>query len=92
MVVVPSSSRLDADSAAELTPAARELHAASIVIDGCSFFLRAYNERIVEAGLTAANFTVPMPEDDLPAALIRLASYHEPLAAIPACGSPGRWM
>jgi membrane dipeptidase len=56
---------------------ARDLHAASIVIDGCSFFLRGYNDRIAEAGLTASNFTVSMPEDDLAAALIRVASYHE---------------
>jgi membrane dipeptidase len=59
------------------TTSSSDLHQASIVIDGCSFFLRGYSDRIAESGLTAANFTVPMPEDDLAAAFVRLASYHE---------------
>jgi membrane dipeptidase len=57
--------------------AGSDLHRASIVIDGCSFFLRGYNDRVADSGLTAINFTVPMPEDDLAAAYIRVASYHE---------------
>src|SRR5688572_33456403 len=45
----------------EVSDRARALHNRSIVIDGCSFFLRGYNERIREAGLSAINFTVPWP-------------------------------
>jgi membrane dipeptidase len=56
---------------------ARALHDRSIVIDGCSFFLRGYNDRIAQAGLTAINFTVPWPIDDLPATFGRIREYYE---------------
>jgi membrane dipeptidase len=56
---------------------ARSLHAASIVIDGASFFLRGYNQRIEQSGLTAINFMVPMPPDDCATAFGRFREYHE---------------
>lgn len=61
----------------ELTEEARALHRRSIVIDGCSFFLRRYNERIASAGLTAVNFTVPDTNDDAAGAFSRIREYHE---------------
>jgi membrane dipeptidase len=64
-------------AAAQLSERARALHAASIVIDGCSFFLRGYNDRIRESGLSAINFTVPLPMDDLAAAVGRIREYYE---------------
>ena len=66
-----------AEVVAELSPAARALHQRSIVIDGTSFFLRGYNERIRESGLTAINFTVLLPEDDLGVGVTRISSYYE---------------
>ncbi len=60
-----------------LSERARALHGKSIVIDGCSFFLRGYNDRIREGGLTAINFTVPLPMDDLPQAVIHIKEYLE---------------
>src|SRR5262245_4432092 len=61
----------------EVTARAQALHAQAIVIDGCSFFLRGYNERLRQAGVTAINFTVPLPMDDLAAAVTRIRDYYE---------------
>jgi membrane dipeptidase len=63
--------------AEEVTERAQELHRDSIVIDACSFFLKGYNERIREGGVTAINFTVPLPMDDYPQAVIRIKEYYE---------------
>jgi membrane dipeptidase len=60
-----------------LSERARALHAKSIVVDGCSFFLRGYNDRVQEGGLTAINFTVPLPMDDLTQAVIHIKEYLE---------------
>lgn len=64
-------------AASEIGARAAALHAASIVIDGASFFLHGYNQRIHEGGLTAINFMVPMPQDDLAAAVGRFREYYE---------------
>jgi len=56
---------------------AAALHASSLVIDGASFFLHGYNERIEQGGLTAAIFMVPMPQDDLPATVGRIREYYD---------------
>lgn len=61
----------------EVTDAAHALHGRSMVIDGCSFFLRAYSDRVRDGGLTAINFTVPEPEDDLAVAVGRIRTYYE---------------
>src|SRR5688572_24254025 len=61
----------------EVSEAAQVLHDRSIVIDGCSFFLRGYNDRIKESGLTAINFTVPWPIDDLNTTIGRIREYYE---------------
>ena len=66
-----------AEVAPEVSPAARALHQRSVVIDGTSFFLRGYNERVRESGLTAINFTVLMPEDDLGVGITRISNYYE---------------
>ena len=51
--------------AEEVSERARALHERSIVVDGCSFFLRGYNDRLRESGLTALNFTVALPMEDM---------------------------
>jgi membrane dipeptidase len=56
---------------------ARALHDRSIVIDGCSFFLRGYNDRLRESGLTATNFTVALPMEDWSHAVLRIKEYYE---------------
>lgn len=61
----------------EVTEHAQRLHASSIVIDGCSFFLKGYNNRIREGGVTAINFTVPLPMDDMATAFIRIKEYYD---------------
>src|SRR5215207_2280712 len=61
----------------DVSQAARELHQRSVVIDGTSFFLRRYNDRVRESGLTAINFTVPMPDDDVAVAITRISQYYE---------------
>jgi len=61
----------------EVTDQAQALHRRSIVIDGTTFFLRGYNDRIRDAGLTASNFTVPYPEDDLAGAVTSIRNYYE---------------
>ena len=62
---------------AALSERARALHEQAIVVDGCSFFLKAYNDRIREGGLTAINFTVPLPMEDTSQAVIRIKEYHD---------------
>jgi membrane dipeptidase len=61
----------------ELTDAARALHQRAIVIDGCSFFLRGFNDRLRSSGLTASNFTVVLPWDDIGAGVTRIAEYYD---------------
>ena len=61
----------------DVSAEAQALHARSIVIDGCSFFLRGYNERIASGGLTAINFTVPDVNDDAANALKNIREYYE---------------
>lgn len=61
----------------EVTEQAMALHSGSIVIDGCSFFLRGYNDRIVQGGLTAINFTVPEVNADAAGALASIREYYE---------------
>src|SRR5919199_951319 len=61
----------------EVSEAARALHQRSIVIDGCSFFLRGYNDRLRESGLTATNFTVVLPWDDIGVGVSRIAEYYD---------------
>lgn len=61
----------------EVTPEAQALHDRSIVIDGCSFFLRGYNDRIKSGGLTAINFTVPDVYADAPDAFRAVRQYYE---------------
>jgi membrane dipeptidase len=71
--VTTSAARAPEDVSAR----AAELHKRSIVVDGCSFFLRRYNERIADGGLTAINFTVPDVTDDAAAALRSIREYYE---------------
>jgi membrane dipeptidase len=66
-----------ARSPEDVTLRASDLHAESIVIDGSSFFLRQYNERIRQSGLTAINFMAPMPQDDTGVAIGRIREYYE---------------
>jgi len=54
---------------------AQALHDRSIVIDGCSFFLRGYNDRVKAGGLTAINFTVALPMEDTYQAVLRIKEY-----------------
>jgi membrane dipeptidase len=61
----------------DVTSQAAALHQRSIVVDGCSFFLRGYNDRIAQGGLTAINFTVPDVGDDAPGALKNIREYYE---------------
>ncbi len=61
----------------EVTDQAQALHRRSIVIDGCSFFLRGYNDRIASGGLTAINFTVPDVYADTAAAFADVRDYYE---------------
>ncbi|MCC6180069.1 MAG: membrane dipeptidase [Chloroflexi bacterium] len=56
---------------------AQALHARSIVVDGCSFFLRGYNDRIRASGLTAINFTVALPMEDMAQAVLRIKEYYD---------------
>ena len=63
--------------AEEVTEQALALHRRSIVIDGCSFFLRGYNDRIASGGLTAINFTVPDVYADAAAAFASVREYYE---------------
>ena len=63
--------------AEEVTEQARALHQRSIVIDGCSFFLRGYSSRVVSGGLTAINFTVPDVYADAPTAFAAVREYYE---------------
>ncbi|MBM4362581.1 MAG: membrane dipeptidase [Deltaproteobacteria bacterium] len=63
--------------AEEVTEQAQALHRRSIVVDGCSFFLRGYNDRIAAGGLTAINFTVPDVYADAPAAFAAVREYYE---------------
>jgi len=55
---------------------AQALHDRSIVVDGCSFFLHGYNDRIKQGGLTALNFTVALPMEDTAQAVIRIKEYY----------------
>jgi membrane dipeptidase len=64
-------------SVPDVSESAHALHGRSIVIDGCSFFLRGYNDRVRDGGLTAINFTVPWPTDDLALAFNRVREYHD---------------
>src|SRR5687768_14790545 len=63
--------------AEEITEQAQALHRKSIVIDGCSFFLRGYNDRVTSGGLTAINFTVPDVYADAPDAFRAIREYYE---------------
>lgn len=63
--------------AAEVTEQAQALHSKSIVIDGCSFFLRGYSERVSSGGITAINFTVPDVYADAPTAFAAVREYYE---------------
>src|SRR5687768_18277692 len=63
--------------AEEVTKEAQALHKKSIVIDGCSFFLRGYNDRVASGGLTAINFTVPDVFADAPDAFRAVREYYE---------------
>jgi len=63
--------------AEEVTAQAQALHRRSVVIDGCSFFLRGYNDRIASGGLTAINFTVPDVYADAAAAFADVRAYYE---------------
>ena len=63
--------------AEEVSEQAQALHRRSIVIDGCSFFLRGYNDRIASGGLTAINFTVPDVYADAPSAFAAVREYYE---------------
>lgn len=81
---------------------AQALHDRSIVIDGCSFFLKGYNDRIRQGGLTAINFTVALPMQDTADAVMRIKEYYDirrtdPKIAIPltaadieACKAEGK--
>lgn len=60
----------------DIEPRARDLHDRSIVIDGCSFFLRGFSDRLASAGTTAINFTVPLPMDGPHQAVERIVQYH----------------
>lgn len=63
--------------AAVMSARAAALHRGSIVVDGASFFLHGYSERARSGGLTAINFMVPMPQDDLASAIGRIREYYE---------------
>ena len=63
--------------AEEVTEQAQALHKRSIVIDGCSFFLRGHNDRVTSGGLTAINFTVPDVFADAPDAFRAIREYYE---------------
>jgi membrane dipeptidase len=60
-----------------VTEQAQALHTRSIVIDGCSFFLRGYSERVSSGGITAINFTVPDVYADAPTAFAAVREYYE---------------
>jgi membrane dipeptidase len=67
---------------------AQALHDRSIIVDGCSFFLKSYNDRIRQAGLTAINFTVTMPMEEMGPSIMRVKEYREiakrdPMVEIP---------
>jgi membrane dipeptidase len=68
---------ITARPAEEVTEQALALHQRSIVIDGCSFFLRGYNDRITSGGLTAINFTVPDVFADASDAFRSVREYYE---------------
>jgi membrane dipeptidase len=61
----------------EVSEQALALHRSSTVIDGCSFFLRGYNDRIRRSGVTAVNFTVPDTNHDTAGALGAIREYYE---------------
>jgi membrane dipeptidase len=61
----------------QVTDAARALHQRATVIDGCSFFLRGDNDRLRASGLSATNFTVVLPWDDLGTGVARIAEYYD---------------
>ena len=71
----------------EVTDQAQALHRRSIVIDGCSFFLRGYNDRIASGGLTAINFTVPDVYADTAAAFADVRDYYEVVRRDPRSSS-----
>ncbi len=51
------------------------LHAESIVIDACSFFLKGYGERQQHGGVTAIQITAAYPYDTFENATLRIAEY-----------------
>lgn len=59
---------------------AEQVHRDAIVIDGCSFFCKGWNERLGKAGVTALQMTVPWPNDDARQAIRRYEEYYRLIA------------
>lgn len=70
---------------ANVSDEARALHAAAIVVDGCTFFFDGYSPILRESGLTAANFTVPLPMDDALQGVTRIKEYYHAVGRDPNC-------
>jgi membrane dipeptidase len=64
------------------TGAAR-IHAESIVIDMSVQYLVKRTERTDRSGLTAVGLTIPMPGDDMAAALLRVTDYYDVILSDP---------
>lgn len=62
---------------------AATVHAASIVIDGTTFFLTGMTDRLTRAGVTALNLTTAWPDDDLELAVQRIEDYYGLVAREP---------
>lgn len=66
-----------------VSPEARRLHEAAIVIDGCSFFCLGYGDILEESGLTAVALTTPWPWDTFDVAIQRAEEYYQLVARDP---------
>jgi membrane dipeptidase len=62
---------------------AAAVHAASLVIDGTTFFLTSFTDRLTRAGVTALNLTTAWPDDDLELAVRRIEDYYGLVAREP---------
>ena len=62
---------------------AAQLHQEAIVIDPCVQYLIRRTERSDRSGLTAVGLTIPMPDDDMTAALPRVREFLDVIATEP---------
>jgi membrane dipeptidase len=68
---------------ANVSAEAQALHDESIVIDGCTFFFDGYGPLLRASGLTASNYTVPLPMDDALEGIVRVKEYYKAVARDP---------